>query len=501
MMKLDNDQKIMFKDLKKNYNSEHFNYAQLLPACTGAGKSIIAIHLIKYFNDKIKPFIICPKTLIPMWEKLLKDANVEPIFITTYNTLAGTKQNGCNHPYLKRTENGYRVTKEWKKLNGVFLICDESQAIKNKKSARHWASFTLISNNTNGKVLHLTASAIDKKDNWLCLYRNLGIVTKKQLIVYHNKSYHYSKHGLGEIFDIVKQHDKKLYNTVLEKYDIKSKTILSILSYLWINFFMEKYIIKVIDPIYKDLNGRAYEKKVCNYFATLDEHGLKLLGEEVDKLKRHSKGNLENYIRHNVGQVQLFLMRLCEAKLGTLIRLTKNKLKEKHRKVIICCPYIESQEFLMTKLFKYNPLLLNGKTKNRQEIVNLFNEPNDNHRCLIMTPQVGGVGLSMQDIHGKFPRTMYIIPTYDFQGMCQCPGRIYRRGLKSDTECYILYSNDGLIENIIINILAKTKIISSILIEGSGRVYPGDYPYEIEDDDGVSYEDLKKNLDNERGQV
>jgi hypothetical protein len=470
-MELDLDQKIMLKNLQKNYNDKDFNYCQLLPGQMGIGKTRIALHLIKSFYKKlnIKPFIICPKTLIPMWEKSLKELSIEAILITTYNMLAGTKQSGCNHPYLKRSDTGYRVTKQWKKYDGVFIVCDESQAIKNKKSARHWASFTLISNNKQGKLLHLTASPIDKKDNWICLYRNLGIVDKKLMLLYHKKEYSYKHYGLGQVLDIVKTHNKKLYDSTMNDYDIKSKNLASLLSHLWSTFFIHKYVIKVVDPIYKDIDGNVYENKICNYFATLDKKGLKMLDDEVAKLKIKDGDISESYIRRNVGQIQLFLMKLCNAKINTIVRLTKDKLTEKHRKVIICCPYIEAQDVLYTKLHKYNPLILNGKSKNRQTIIDSFNEANDDHRCLIMTAEVGGEGVNLHDTHGKYPRTMYIVPTYSFLKMYQSSGRTYRRGMKSNVEVYILYSNDGLIENIIVNTLAKSEVASAILLPGSGK--------------------------------
>lgn len=494
--KLDKDQKLILKDLIKKYDDEHFGYSQILPANTGAGKTLITLKLIQHFaktKPDLQPFVLCPKLLIPMWEKELAQLDIRPLFITTYNRLAGRQRSGCLHPFLIRTDDGFKITKEWPK--NAFIICDESQSIKSKKSAAHLAAFTLISHNKNGKVLHLSASPIDKKENWVALYRNLGIMTKKNVMTYENKVYYYTNLGLGEVFNIVKTHAPEIYKRVNEKYDVRTKNLTYILSYLWRRFFIHKYVVKVVDPIYKNIDGVVYNKTLKNYFATLDPIGLALLNSEVKKLVDDSDGDLEDYIRHNVGQVQAFLMRLCESKLNTLIRLTKYKINN-GRKVVICCPYVKSQDVLMAKLSQFKPLLLNGKCRNRTEIVDLFNHPNNEYQCIIISNDLG-LGIDLHDTHGGFPRTMYMIPTYKFLSMCQCPGRIYRRGLKSDTECYVLYSNDGLIENILINILAKTYIASSVLLPGSGRVYPGHYPYEIEDDDGVKYEKLKEHLEKE----
>jgi hypothetical protein len=191
------------------------------------------------------------------------------------------------------------------------------------------------------------------------------------------------------------------------------------------------------------------------------------------------------------------LKKLCHAKINTLVRLTIDKLQEPNRKVIICCPFISDQELLIDKLQNYNPLLLNGNIKNRDTIINQFNEPNNDHRCLVMTQNVGGEGISLHDTHSGFPRTMYIVPTHDFLKMVQCAGRIYRRGLKSHTEVFFVYSNDGLIENVLVNTLAKTEIAASILVPGSNREFPGSYEFMIEDD-GPQYDVLRQRLNQEK---
>jgi hypothetical protein len=109
-----------------------------------------------------------------------------------------------------------------------------------------------------------------KKENWVSLYRNLGIMKKKEVITYENKVYYYTNLGLGEVFNIVKTHAPEIYKRVNEKYDVRTKNLSYILSYLWRRFFIHKYVVKVVDPIYKSINGVVYNKTVANYFATLD---------------------------------------------------------------------------------------------------------------------------------------------------------------------------------------------------------------------------------------
>jgi hypothetical protein len=113
--KLDKDQKLILKDLIKKYDDEHFGYSQILPANTGAGKTLITLKLIQHFaktKPDLQPFVLCPKLLIPMWEKELAQLDIRPLFITTYNRLAGRNQQGCKHPFLTRNEDEFKITKE-----------------------------------------------------------------------------------------------------------------------------------------------------------------------------------------------------------------------------------------------------------------------------------------------------------------------------------------------------------------------------------------------------
>ncbi len=468
-MELDKDQQEIYDELLKRYKNID---NQLLPAMTGWGKGRVAtnVALQMYKKEKRKVLVLCPKILIPMWEKMLNNLNIPILLICTYNKLPTTNL------LIKR--NGFRETDYWLKQK-VFIICDESQALKNKKSTRHNAFFALIANHPNCKVIHLTACPIDKKENWLSLYRMLGLI--KQSIMIKNKNY--KDYGLGDLFELASQHHKTIVKDVKEKYTISSPKIPHILSYLWHHLFREMVVIEVKDPIYQ-YNDKIINHKLCNFFATLDKEGVKLVKEAMIDLGnadiiKDNKVNVTN-MRKKFGVVILSLMKLCHAKISTIVRLAIEDMKKK--KVIICCPFIDDQLLLCKKLEKYNPLLLNGKVKDRASVVEKFNQPNLDYRCLIMTPEVGGEGISLHDTYGNFPRVTYIIPTYHFLKMFQAAGRTYRRGIKSDTEVYMVYSNDGMVESIIVNLLAKTEIANSILIPGSNRIFPGGWDYVIEDE-------------------
>jgi hypothetical protein len=480
-MELDTDQQKAYECIVERFNNHN---SQIIPASCGYGKSRIAANVAKTLN--LPTVVICPKTVISMWQNLLTTLNIKVLLICTYGKL-------LKSDYLTKCGKQFKPTKEWKQLTkkGVFIICDESQNIKNNTSLRHWAFCGLIK--VPCKLLHLTAAPIDKRQNWVCLYQNMGIITNTLMSGRYKGAFAYKEYGLGEALAKAKLYNKQLVKNITDVYSFKKKNIPEILAYLWVNVFRELLVIPVVDPVYK-YKDVVMKQSRYNLFATLDKEGKSLMYEALTELGNAGivKDNQVNIdaVRRNFGIVQL-------ATMNTLVRLTIDKLQEPNRKVIICCPFISDQELLIDKLQNYNPLLLNGNIKNRDTIINQFNEPNNDHRCLVMTQNVGGEGISLHDTHSGFPRTMYIVPTHDFLKMVQCAGRIYRRGLKSHTEVFFVYSNDGLIENVLVNTLAKTEIAASILVPGSNREFPGSYEFMIEDD-GPQYDVLRQRLNQEK---
>lgn len=480
--KLDDHQLVMAQTLITRYEGEDFNFAQILPADTGCGKTHIAAHVLHHFKDGFKAFVLCPKNLVSMWDEILKSLNVPILSIMSYNKLSGKTNTGVKHPFLILKNGVYQATAEWKKQKGVFCVCDESQSVKNKKSKRHAALFALLQANTKVKVLHLTASMQDKRDHWVTLYRNMGLIRHTRMLKRKDGVNKYKHYGLG---DVLNQVPNKLLEKVLRKYDIMTKWIPEILMYLWIEYFRERLVIPVTDIRYRDpVTQRPYNKSLLNHFVTLDKAGQSLVKEAIQNLRINNviddddKVNVQAAM-NNFAQVQLMLMKVCRAKINTIVNMTQKRLDKTNEKIIIVCPYIESQKLLQQKLIKYQPLLLNGKVKHREEVINKFNAHTTEYRCLILSNEMGE-GISLHDTHGQFPRRMYIIPTYNFLKTFQCAGRPYRRGILSDCAIHIIYSNDGLLENVLVNALSKTEIANSILIPGSGRVYPGNYDYLIE---------------------
>ncbi len=524
---LDPDQIEALKILVRRYI--HDRYSLLLPADTGWGKTRVGIWLAAFFNVLLgmRPAIVCPKILIPMWSKLLAEADLKPLFIMTYSKVAG-KKSGVNHPYLTRGAGAtgpFYATDAWLKeiTEGVLLICDESQAVKNKTSARHYAVYALINSGAitpkaNSRVLHCSASWIDKSENWSSLYRNLSLITGRELwhtnphtkmLEYKPTPRHPEGFAFGWLLEECMKVNPRVTNEVILGYVIKhmnAKVLDEVLLFLWRGIWRERCVIPVTDPVYTNpYTGEVFKRIRANLFITLDEEGRSLANQALMDLRdariirKDGRIDLEA-AKKNFGAVQQALMKLCKAKINDVARHALIKLREK-KKVIIYCPFMNDQETLMHKLALYNPLRLHGGvTDQATEITAKFNENNDKHMILIATMEVGGQGISLHDTYGTYRRCIFVIPTYTFLPMFQASNRAYRRGLMSDTESYIVYSNNTAIESLLVNGMIKTEVSMQVLMPGSGRIFPGAYEFVIEDD-GPDKKDLKEKLNAERARA
>ena len=527
---LDPDQIQALKFMISSYMSTRF--AIMLPADTGWGKSRVSMWMAVYLNMimGMKVAIVSPKNLVGMWSRLMSSVSLEPVFIMTYDKVAGKAKTGCKHPYLTR-DNGktgpYYATDEWKNLvqDGVFLICDEFQALKNKTSARHFALFEMIVTgctmpNAAMRVLHLSASPIDKKENWQCLYRSLGLILGREMWQTnpHTQKLEWhptAKHPEGFAFGWLLEDSAKINPAAVREAKIrfniqaiKAKQLDDVLIFLWHSIWQDRVVVPVIDPVYHNpLTGKPFKRIRANYFITLDEESLELANEAIEDLrtarivKRDGAVDLDA-ARNNMGAITKALVKLCYAKVNDTVRHAKEKLRQ-GKKVIIFCPYLDAQEVIMKKLELYNPLrLYGGNSDSVLSIEAAFNEDSDRHMVLVATTGVGGQGVSFDDKSkgGKWPRCTFMIPTFIFLEVFQGAGRTYRRGMTSDSEVYIVYANETPVESVLINGLMKTETAMAVLKKGSGRVFPGAYDILIEDD-GPDKLALRERLEQEKARV
>jgi superfamily II DNA or RNA helicase len=84
----------------------------------------------------------------------------------------------------------------------------------------------------------------------------------------------------------------------------------------------------------------------------------------------------------------------------------------------------------------------------------------DKARILIANLKAGGVGVSLHDLHGKFPRTALICPGWSAVDLKQALGRVWRSGGKTPSIQRILFAAGTVEEQVAAKLDIKLRNLS-----------------------------------------
>lgn len=472
----------------------------------GTGKTVMALYIAKTL--KLDIYVICPVSMKEVWETTAKRYKIKIIDIISYQTLRGVKDKKMSHKYLTREDkkeikNGkdnkttkYKITEEMREIieKGVLCIFDEIQNVKNK-TAQAKACTTITSNiKGRSRIALLSATPIDKVEQISNVYKMMGILKENEELTTtgsFGRDFEYS--GLQKIIDISKKINLKETIKIINEIGINTKTGNKIAYELLTKIMKEEYINIAIKPKRQEI-----ESDIKDGEYNLTPTYMKKIKEGIDliHLSVIMKDNKIDKI-DDISGVMKGMHKIEQAKMKIITRITREKLKERRRKVIIYVNYKDSIETLREKLIEYEPLIMDGSTKQkeRMNITKKFNYANSKYRVLIANMKVGGTGISLHDTDGRYPRTMYIVPTYSIMDLHQATGRVNRAGNKSRPEIRFIYSK--MKESSLINALARKKEVlkEASTKEEQGITFPGEYEKEIE----VSWEEQERiNKEEER---
>lgn len=183
----------------------------------------------------------------------------------------------------------------------------------------------------------------------------------------------------------------------------------------------------------------------------------------------------------NWTQVTQTLKALGKAKLRRLYMLAMDDLlSNPHRKVIIGAWYVEHILWLQEAFKEFGSLIIYGdvKKEDRGTAIELFQRPDDKHRVMIINPTVVGMCVPLDDQHGEYPRSEYILPDYRLAEIVQTTGRVIRETTKSplETKIRIVYADQFQDELKIINTALTKSLDARMATAGkSGLVLPDQY--------------------------
>jgi len=412
----------------------------------------------------------------------------------------------------------YVVTKKFKDLvnNGLLLVLDEFQYLKNESAQTEACEMMIkcIYDNfrAGGKsrVLLLSGSPIDKENQAVRLFKTLGIMRHDKIV----SGFQYA--GINEIEDYINENFKDYPKNIPTRnsfiYYYRASYISSRLDSNGNQQLLQvasrcilyayRLFINVIKPyVSSTMNLTQIQNtgitlhKFNGYFRLNDEANQVRIDQAVNELSRVSdlrlqirnqpRNNTQNQNQNQNGSIMAGIVRALTiietSKINTFHRLAVKNLEfDPNKKVVIGVNYSATITDLAALLATYNPLIIDGSksVKSRRGILAKFQAPTSEYRVLIGNIAVISTGIDLDDKHGEYPRVCYVSPNYNTIHIYQL-GHRFLRGMdtKTDTEIFMVYSNNRFERRIMESLMAKGQIMKSVGREQSeaGIAFPCDY--------------------------
>ena len=401
---------------------------------TGTGKTYTAVAVCKQMG--LKPFIICPKTIITTWQQVCNHFGVRPLAIANYETVKNGKQydkfkNRIDSNFINVDSDSLVNIYRWRLPRNSIIIFDEVHRCKNKKSQN--AALLMSTKFARSKVMLISATLSDTPEsfhvfgymlefyknmrqarNWIngMLREDMNYIGSKPKLSAINRNIFPFK---GSRMRIEELGDKFPKNQIsAECYDISKED--------------EDRVNKAFDII--DIkNAQLHSCK------GLDESN-KILGE----------------IMKSRQEIELI-------KIGIFEELVTEYI-ENGFSVVIFVNFIATLKSL-TKKFNTNCIIRGNQTDSVRDS-NIKDFQANRSNLIISTIKAGGQGISLHDIHGNHPRVSLISPSFSSIEFTQVLGRISRAGAKTPALQRIIYCANTCEEVICYRLKDKLKFTAKI---------------------------------------
>lgn len=446
------------------YALEHNNYKALDGSDTGTGKSFTGVAVA--LQKKWKLFIVCPKSVIPAWIKVLKHFGISEDninkeggdhFIVNYGLLRLGKL--IHNRYSTRTKfyrkygipklmydtvtNPFmRIEKEmdykgklrkryyWNLPSDYLVIYDEVHRCKNIKTAN--ASTLIGAKFSNCKILGMSATIGESPLKLRAIGFIIGLFNQ-----------------IGDFWNWARQHgcDYTGWNNTLEFTTNRTDA--------------KYYMIKIHNEIYRDAKrgarmviaelGDAFpETQITSELYNMEEaNKIQEVYDQMEKEIEEIEGRMENDYAHILVTLLRGRQKAEVFKVPTLIDLVGDYI-DTGKSIAIFVNFNSTIDALAEKLrekgISFGEIRGGQKPEERQRYIDLFQ--NDDIRVILCNINAGGIGISLHDVNGDFPRVALLCPNYSIQDLIQALGRVHRGGGKSKSIQRIIFCENTVEEKI-----------------------------------------------------
>jgi len=435
-----------YSDVLRDYQNEHtkillsdLQYGNVLDASdTGTGKTFCALAIAKHLN--LFPIVITPKSVIPSWKKVAKIFKID-LFVSNYEQYRESKTEYCEKIITEIEQKNNKTGKiekvkdvsfKWSIPENVILIFDEAHRMKNSKTQN--SKMLIAAKETAAKILCLSATIAD---NPLQLYA-LGLILElfqdaKGFWQWCHKRGVY-KGWFGNEFKNTPENLKKIHEDIFphKGHRIAIKDLG--------DKFPENLII-----------SEAYEMSSADQIQEI----YNKMKEEIAKLKETKKKDKECILTEILRARQEIEL----LKVPTFVELAEDHIEE-GMSIALFVNFEQTIQALSERL--KTTCIITGSIKNEEREKNIKEFQEGKQRIILCNSRAGGVGISLHDEYGNYPRISIISPTYSAQDLKQVLGRIHREGSKSKALQKIIFASGTIEEEIAEKVQNKLNNITLI---------------------------------------
>ena len=397
----------------------------------GTGKTVVAAHLAKVLKRPVA--VLCPKAVIPSWERELKETGIEPLFVLNYEKI----RTGKTEWMSKR---GKKIM-TWNLPSDTLVLVDEVHKCKGPYTQNAQLLVSLV---TQGYSVHaMSATAAEDPTEMRPIGYVLGL---------HNLNK--ASDGLKSWFSWMMQFgcSQNQWNA----WELRRKTKLSDLNKVMYNKNVKRLTVDDFPDSFKE--NRVFIEPISFGSAAKIAKAYKDLGitpEIITSLLENGTVEDSDWVLVNL----LRARQLAESlKAKDMADMAKDYVEQGHS-VVLFVNFTDTVDTLC-ELLECMCIKGGQKVEDRQEVIDAFQR--DEEHVLVINTAAGGTGISLHDINGNRQRISLISPTFNVKDHLQALGRIHRNGAKSDAIQKILVASDSIEEHVMRVVEQKSDNLNTL---------------------------------------
>lgn len=394
-------------------------HAVLDASDAGTGKTYVACAVARHFGLRL--LVVCPKVVVPAWIEVATYMGAKIADVLTYEKVRNGNTRWMKHR-VGPTGSRAKADREfyWCLDQNYLLIFDEGHSCKGQDSQNSKLLIAAAKQQLN--VILCSATAATSPLEMKALGYALGL------------------HRLSNFWSWCRDHGSiagDYGGLVFDKNSDRSKRVL-------INLHTQIFPRRGMRLRISELGDAFPESQISAQAYDMGTNRDKIqsvydeMQQEIAKLDQHT-GNFQA----NVLAVMLAARMNAELlKVPALVELASDALEE-GQSVALFLNFRDSIAAVAKRL-KTDCFIVGGQTTaERSECIRRFQA--DESRVVVCNIASGGVGVSLHDLRGEYPRLSLISPNYSAIQLRQTLGRVWRQGGKTKSVQKIVFAS-GTIE-------------------------------------------------------